>query len=96
MPDDTVLPPILILPDETWPHCALYRGVRDAPYSLPLHFKTETVISGIMATDIFTLNTTLGATIEDQVVRTLNSMRPIWDPDEQYKLHGFTRQPCLR
>ena len=46
-----------------------------------------------MATDIFTLNTPLAATIEESVVRTLNAMRPVWDPDRQYLTYTFIRQP---
>ena len=45
-----------------------------------------------MATDLHTLNTVLGATIEEQVVRTLNLIRNTWDPDEQYSLYSFVRQ----
>ncbi|HEX2611867.1 MAG TPA: hypothetical protein VHK68_12720 [Gemmatimonadales bacterium] len=39
-----------------------------------------------------TLNSALGATIEEQVVTTLNSMRLVWDPDERYALYSFVRQ----
>jgi hypothetical protein len=59
---------------------------------LPAHFKSETSISGLRATDIFTLSATLGAAIEDQVVATLNAMRPVWDPDGAYPLMRFVRQ----
>ena len=45
-----------------------------------------------MATDLHTLNTVLGATIEEQVVRTLNLIRSTWDPDEKYALYSFVRQ----
>lgn len=45
-----------------------------------------------MATDLHTLNTVLGATIEEQVVRTLNLIRNTWDPDEKYALYSFVRQ----
>ena len=51
------------------------------------------MIEGIAATDIFTLNSALGATIETQVVTTLNGMREVWDPDKSYRLYGFVRQP---
>ncbi len=37
-----------------------------------------------MATDIFTLNTTLAATIEESVVKTLNDLRAVWDPKDRY------------
>ena len=84
--------PVRVLPERTWTHRDLYARIRDAIYALPFYFRTETVISGMMATDIFTLNATLGATIEAQVVSTLNEMRPIWDPDGRYTLYGFVRQ----
>jgi hypothetical protein len=67
--------------------------VREALLSLPSYFRTLTVIEGISATDIFTLNSALGATIEAQVVSTLNQMRNVWDPDERYQLCSFVRQP---
>lgn len=46
-----------------------------------------------MATDLHTLNTVLGATIEDQVVRTLNLVRSTWDSAGAYSLYSFVRQP---
>lgn len=70
----------------------LYKDVREAISSLPIYFRTETHISGIMATDLHTLNTVLGATIEEQVVRTLNLIRNTWDPDDKYALYSFVRQ----
>jgi hypothetical protein len=79
-------------PEKIWPHYELYQKVRSALLSLPLHFETETYIEGISATDIFTLNSALGATIEDQVVKTLNQIRSLWDPAGNYALYGFKRQ----
>lgn len=73
-------------------HYQLYKDVREAISSLPIYFRTETHISGIMATDLHTLNTVLGATIEEQVVQTLNLIRSTWDPDEHYALYSFVRQ----
>jgi len=75
-----------------WPHHDLYLRVRDALATLPLYFRTQTVIEGISAVDIFTLNSALGATIENQVVATLNQIRPTWDPDGAYAQFSFTRQ----
>lgn len=66
--------------------------MREATACLPIYFRTETHISGIMATDLHTLNTVLGATIEEQVVRTLNLLRTTWNPDEKYALYSFVRQ----
>lgn len=76
MTDSTSLSgPSRDLPSIEDEHYRLYRNVREAISSLPIYFRTETHISGIMATDLHTLNTVLGATIEDQVVRTLNLRR---------------------
>jgi hypothetical protein len=79
-------------PGPSWEHYDLYRRVRDAVSSLPVHFRTETHLSGIMATDLYTLNAVLGATIEEQVVRTLNLVRNTWDPESRYSLYSFVRQ----
>ncbi len=79
-------------PGAEWQHFTLYKRVRDALLSLPLHFRTQTYIEGISAIDIFTLNSALGATIENQVVSTLNTMRPLWDPDGAYRQYAFVRQ----
>jgi len=75
-----------------WEHYKLWQRVREAILALPVHFKSETIIEGMLATDIFTLNSALGATIEDQVVSTLNALRPVWDPDKRYQTYGFVRQ----
>jgi hypothetical protein len=81
------------LPDASWEHFRLYKSVREALATLPVYFRTDTHISGVMATDLHTLNTVLGATIEEQVVRTLNLIRTTWDPEGRYALYSFTRQP---
>ena len=84
--------PVRQTPDSKWQHHALHKRVREALFSLPLHFRTQTNIEGISATDIFTLNSALGATIENQVVNTLNLMRPVWDSDGTYRQYAFVRQ----
>lgn len=84
--------PVRQFPDKSWEHYPLYIRVKEALYSLQLYFKTETFIAGVLATDIFTLNATLGATIEEQVINTLNEVRPVWDPEGRYRLYGFVRQ----
>ncbi|MHB8205419.1 MAG: hypothetical protein ACYDHG_17180 [Desulfomonilaceae bacterium] len=80
------------LPSNDWKHHQLYKDIREAIACLPIYFRTETHIAGIMATDLHTLNTVLGATIEEQVVRTLNLLRTTWDPDGKYALYSFSRQ----
>ena len=47
--------PIRELPTPEWEHFQLYKDVGDAIASLPIYFRTETHISGIMATDLHTL-----------------------------------------
>lgn len=75
-----------------WAHYELWKRVHEAILAMPIHFRSETVIEGMLATDIFTLNSALGATIEEQVVATLNALRPVWDPNKQYQTYGFVRQ----
>ncbi|MCL1921753.1 MAG: hypothetical protein FWG50_11905 [Kiritimatiellaeota bacterium] len=48
------------MPPETWEHTAFWRRVKDALNALPVHFRSDTFIEGINATDIFTLNSALG------------------------------------
>lgn len=93
MADAMPLPePEPVLPEESWKHFALWKGVQEAIRALPAYFETKTHIEGILATDIFTLNAALGATIEEQVVSTLNAMRLVWDPQKEYQSYFFTRQ----
>ena len=84
--------PSPVEPSHVWEHYRLYRRVIDALYAVPAHFSSRTVIEGLVATDVQTLSTVLGATIEEQVVSTLNQMRPVWDPGEQYQRFSFQRQ----
>jgi hypothetical protein len=81
------------LPDPSWQHFGLYQKVREAIACLPIYFRTETRISGMAATDLHTLSTVLGATIEEQAVRTLNLIRTVWDPEGHYALYSFIRHP---
>lgn len=54
------------------------------------YFEFEQAIGGIRATDLFSLNSLMGATIEDQVVSTLNKHRNTWD-DGQWSKYTFLR-----
>jgi hypothetical protein len=66
--------------------------VREALAALPGYWHTETHIAGIKATDVHTLASALGASIEEQVVATLNTMREAWDPTGAFRLFHFMRQ----
>lgn len=85
-------PPQRTEPKTSWEHYELWTRVRDALRALPDYFTSETNIEGMLATDIFSLNAPLGTTIEEQVVATLNLMRPVWDPMRQYQTYSFVRQ----
>lgn len=79
-------------PDSSWEHRALYDNVIKTLYALPEEFRTSLRIADFRATDIFTLNAALGASIEDAVVTGLNGLREVWDPDGRYALYRFERQ----
>lgn len=84
--------PTLPEPDPDHRVTILANRVRDALTAVPIHFQSPTVMEGIDATDLFALNTVLGATIEVQVVEALNRMRDVWDPQGEWPLHEFVRQ----
>jgi len=75
-----------------WEHYPLWRRVRNALLIAPDHFATPINIEGLVATDIHTLNAPLAATIEESFVKTLNALRPVWDPDSEYQAYSFVRQ----
>ncbi len=77
--------------DSADPKTKLVAGVRAALLALPGEFEFKHSVSGIAATDLFNLNTFLGAGIEMEVVRTLNSLRQIWDPDSEWPAYRFER-----
>jgi len=65
--------------------------VREAIRALPFYFESKTVIEGLDASDLFSLNAVLGGTIEVQTVNTLNRIRNVWDPDDEWADYGFER-----
>lgn len=93
MPNNTPPAPSPAGPDANWDHSALYDLVKRTILSLPSRFKSSLFIDGVLATDLFAFNSSLGATIEEQVVQSLNSLRSVWDPEERYALYEFERQP---
>ena len=85
--------PSPVIPTAEWEHFLLWERVRTALFACPDRFTTQTNIEGLLATDIFTLNTVLAASIEDALVKTLNDLRTIWDPFGEYETFAFVRQP---
>lgn len=85
-------PPPPELPGDPSPD-TLAGKVFAALYALPPQFQSDLFISGVQATDLFTFNSSLGATIEEQVVDALNALRSAtWDQDEKYAQYRFVRQ----
>lgn len=75
-----------------WDHLDLYRAVYETLFALPAYFKSSLHIKGVLATDLYTFNSALGATIENQIVEALNELRETWDPGNEYRLYRFVRQ----
>ena len=59
--------------------------------ALPAYFSTATRIEGLDGGELFSLSGILGNTIEVQVVETLNRIRDVWDPDDDWPRHRFVR-----
>lgn len=88
MPHDAPTPG----PDRSWPHYDLFNNVVRTLYALPDGFESSLKISDFRATDVFTLNSALSASIEDAVVKGLNARRAAWDVNAEYMLCRFERQ----
>ncbi|TNH23957.1 hypothetical protein FHG89_25955 [Micromonospora orduensis] len=70
----------------------LQQRLRTVLLGLPAFFEFNNHISGVNATDLYSLNTLLGASIEGQVVKALNQQRALWDPDDEWLGYTFERQ----
>lgn len=78
-------------PDPSLEHYELWRAVKKAVFTLPSRFESELVISGVLATDLCAFNSSLGATMEEQVLASLKKMRSFCDPQQRYSLYSFER-----
>lgn len=70
---------------------ALVSDVKAALRSLPAYFRSGTLLEGMEAGDLFSLNSALGGTIEVQSVESLNRMRDVWDPEGMWQRYRFER-----
>lgn len=82
------LPPEL---DDNDPRTALQARVATALGALPGYFSFDSPVSGVNATDLFNLSSLLGAGIEVEVVKALNRLRDVWDPDSEWLGYRFER-----
>jgi hypothetical protein len=85
-------PPDKTNPPDDWPHLKLWERVNALFYALPNHFKTELVVKGINVTEVFSVGGAFATVVETQVVAILNSLRNLWDPDNEYPSYAFIRQ----
>lgn len=102
MQSNQIQPPVYLPPEdnrwqeirehEQWNHVDLHKAVYDTLFALPGFFKSELKITGVLATDLYTFNSALGATIENQIVDSLNELREEWDRDNRYRTYRFVRQ----
>jgi len=84
-------PPTRREPLETWEHYPLWQKIVATLRDIPKHFRSNISVSGVLATEIFTYGSVLAPTIEQEIVRTLNSLRDHWD-DGNYSDYSFVRQ----
>lgn len=83
--------PVREIPPPDTRRAKLVANVRDALAALPIHFASRTYIEGLEAGDLFSLNSMLGGSIEIQVVESLNRLRAVWDPDDEWSEYNFKR-----
>jgi hypothetical protein len=91
-PEQLPLPPTAPALDPADPLTQLQQRLRAVLLGLPAYFEFNNHISGVNATDLYSLNSLLGASIEGQVVKALNRQRALWDPDDEWLGYTFERQ----
>jgi len=90
--NNPVLSPQEQLPASDWEHYILYKTIKDLLIEIPHYFESTISVSGVRATEIYPFSAVLGLMIEQEVVRTLNNLRQIWDANKQYAGYRFIRQ----
>lgn len=87
-----VSPPSEPVLNQDDPRSLLQERLRTVLLGLPSFFEFNNHVSGVNATDLYSLNTLLGASIEGHVVRALNQQRKLWDPEDVWLGYTFERQ----
>ncbi|WP_156427661.1 hypothetical protein [Thiohalocapsa sp. ML1] len=91
MPNPPAAPTRTSIPTGNSALAKLLDNVKDALRAIPVYYESGTHIEGLEAVDLFNLNSVLGSSIEIQVVDTLNRVRKVWDPDDEWPEHNFER-----
>lgn len=89
----SIPPPNQQFPTQDWEHYELFVKVFESFAEIPQYFRSTITVSGIRATEIYAFSSVLGLTIEQEVIRTLNSLRNLWDTEQIYGDYLFVRQP---
>ncbi|VFN01000.1 MAG: hypothetical protein BECKG1743E_GA0114224_103705, partial [Candidatus Kentron sp. G] len=93
-------PPEPIVPDPNWPYYELHLSVKKAIYSLPSGFESVLNIDGVLATDLFAFNSSLGVT-----ARVISGVASHIQVEETEALHvsrialmvrGYLRSECVK
>lgn len=92
-PPPSIAPPLRHEMDPDDKRTALYQNVIEAIRAIPFYFHSPINIEGLEAGDLFSLNSLLGGAIEIQTVETLNRIRSVWDPNDEWQDYGFKRFP---
>ncbi len=87
------LPPQPQPPPLDWEHYELFTRVGEVCAEIPIHFQSTISVAGVRVTEIYAFSAVLGLTIEQEVIRTLNTLHNNWDPTEKYSSYRFVRQP---
>jgi hypothetical protein len=87
-------PPSPIEPPNEWKHIELWRRIKTLLENLTNYFRsTLNITSAVNITEIYAFGQALSYTIEEEVVRTLNDTKNVWDPLGEYCEYHFIRQP---
>lgn len=73
-------------------HEDLYDQIPELLNRVPADFTSDVHIEGLDATDVFGLNEILASSVENQVVNSLDNLKPTLDLDEEYRDYEFVRQ----
>ena len=73
-------------------HQDLYDQIPELLNRVPADFISDVHIEGLDATDVFGLNEILASSVENQVVNSLDNLKPNLDLDEEYRDYEFVRQ----
>lgn len=94
MENEVTMPPVPQEPPDDWEYYELWKSVQETIKRVHIYFQSSIPITGINATELYSLGEALGLIIEQEVVKTLNIRRADWDTRQQYIDYRFVRNPA--